>query len=165
MTPQLQRYRFNDGSGVVGDCHRTCIAMILDLDRDEVPHFMQDVPYECTAESPESVVAEQAERDWLLREWGLVPVYWGYDGSMALGDVLTVLTNTVRGTAAILVCTSGNGCNHSVVFYNGQLYNPNDGNIAGPMRNGFWYVTVYARATKPLPPKGAPASVVMQEID
>lgn len=159
MRPQLQKHLFNDGSGVVGDCHRTCIAMILDLDRDEVPHFMEDVPYNLADGAPECAAAEQAEREW-LRSRGLVPVYWGYDGDTPLTTVLEVLTNTVRDCAVILGCTSGNGVNHSVVFYNGGLYNPNDGTIAGPMRNGYWYVTAYAHATKPLHPTTDPATVV-----
>lgn len=164
MKPQLQRYRYNDGSGVLGDCHRTCLAMILDLDRDEVPHFMEQVPYDAPSDSPECQAAEAAERAWLASR-SLVPVYWGYDGSTSLDHVLATLTSTVRGTAVILGCTSGNGVNHSVVFYDGRLYNPGGhaATIAGPMRDGFWYVTAYAYATKPLPPEPAPATVATQE--
>jgi hypothetical protein len=151
VRPQLQRYGHNEADGTFGDCHRTCIAMILDLDRDEVPHFMHGVPNTADAEAPESQAAERAEREWLLAR-SLAPVHWGYDGSTSLADVLAALERTVRGTAVILGCTSGNGFNHSVVVYNGYIYNPagSNGTVAGPMRDGFWVVTAYAHATKPL---------------
>lgn len=155
--------------------------MIFDLDRDEVPHFMHGVPNTADAEAPEAKAAEQAERDWLASR-GLVPVHWGYDGSTALEEILTALKGTVRGSAVILGCTSGGGFNHSVVVYEGRIYNPAGGNatIAGPMRDGFWVVTAYAHATRPitdpvetedepyieqLPPAPAAPSVVTQEKD
>lgn len=182
MKPQLQSIAdHSESSGKFGDCHRTCIAMILDLDRDEVPHFMDGVPNDADAESPEAQAAEQAERDWLAAR-GLVPVHWGYDGHTSLTEILTALGRTVRGSAVILGCTSGGGFNHSVVVYEGRIYNPAGGNgtIAGPMRDGFWVVTAYAHLTKPiadpveqddepyieqLPPVPTAPSVVKQERD
>lgn len=35
-----QLYRHNPNEGIIGDCHRTCIANILGLYPWEVPHFM-----------------------------------------------------------------------------------------------------------------------------
>lgn len=150
VRPQLQQYTAFGGERL-GDCHRTCIAMILDLDRDEVPHFMADVPYDAGPESPECIAAEQAERDWMAQR-GLVPIHWGYDGDTPLLEVLAVLGRLVRGSAVILGCTSGNGVNHSVVVHEGCIYNPAGGNatIAGPMRDGFWIVTAYAHLTQPI---------------
>ena len=151
MRPQLQAIRHAEADGQFGDCHRTCIAMILDLDRDEVPHFMDGVPNTADAEAPESKAAEQAERDWLAAR-GLVPIHWGYDGSTPLSEVLAVLERTTRGSAVILGCTSGRGFNHSVVVYEGRVYNPagGGGTIAGPMRDGYWIVTAYAHLTQPI---------------
>lgn len=165
MRPQLQSIHGNDiERQVYGDCHRTCIAMILDLDRDEVPHFMSDCPPGLPPDDPRSQAAEQAERDWLLAR-GLVPVYVPYTGDLALTTLLDQLKIVARGTAVILGCTSGRGGNHSVVVYDGLVYNPNEGIIVGPMQDGMWWVTIYAHATKPLPPAPQPASVVTQEED
>lgn len=149
MRPQLQQHSGVDGS--FGDCHRTCIAMILDMDRDEVPHFMDGVPPDAPADSPEALAAEQAEREWMAAR-GLAPIHWGYTGDTPLLEVLAVLGRLVRGSAVILGCTSGNGVNHSVVVYEGAIYNPAGGNgtIAGPMRDGFWVVTAYAHLTRPI---------------
>jgi hypothetical protein len=163
MRPQLQSIRdHNEDSSQFGDCHRTCIAMILDLDRDEVPHFMDGVPMNAPADSPEYLAAEAAERAWLA-ERGLTPVYVAYDGSIGLDELLTVLAVTVKDAAVILGCTSSSGVNHSVVYYRGSIYNPNINTIAGPMRDGFWWVTIYSHLTNPLSPAQQAPSVVTQE--
>jgi hypothetical protein len=138
--------------------------MILDLDRDEVPHFMENVPVNAPGDSPESVAAEQAECAWLA-ERGLTPVYVAYPGTATLNDLMQVLAVTVKEAAVILGCTSSNGTNHSVVYYRGNLYNPNFNTIAGPMLDGMWWVTIYARTTNPLPPVPTAPSVVTQEQD
>lgn len=39
MIPQRQLNRHNPANGEWGDCWRTCIACILDLRPEEVPHF------------------------------------------------------------------------------------------------------------------------------
>lgn len=162
MRPQLQRFLHREEEGQFGDCHRTCIAMILDMDRDDVPHFMDNVPANSPADSPECKAAEAAERAWLA-ELGLVPVYIPYLGEMPLEELVVHLNHTVRGAAVVLGCTSSNGTNHSVVFYEGQIYNPNASSVAGPMVDGMWWITIYARATLPLQDCAAPASVGAQE--
>lgn len=42
MKPQTQATPMRTGpNGESGDCFRTCVAMILDMDRDDVPNFME----------------------------------------------------------------------------------------------------------------------------
>lgn len=142
MKPQMQKYLFGNPEQVVGDCHRTCIAMLLNMDRDDVPHFMEGVPYNATADDPRSKAAERAEAAWLAQR-GLAAVTWGYTGDTNLGDVLEVVSKQCHAPV-ILGCQSENGCNHSVVIWQGEIYNPNGGTIAGPMLDGFWYVTALA---------------------
>ena len=36
---QKQKYRHRPEEGIFGDCHRTCIASLLGIDRDSVPHW------------------------------------------------------------------------------------------------------------------------------
>jgi hypothetical protein len=162
MRPQLQRYRHLEDEGQFGDCHRTCIAMILDLNRDEVPHFMDGVPKNSPAGSLECKAAEDAERAWLA-ERDLTPVYVAFDGNTSLEQLMQVLQHTAREAAVILGCTSSNDSNHSVVYYKGAIYNPNNSMVAGPMRDGYWWITIYAKATNPLPLAPEPGSVVTQE--
>lgn len=145
MKPQLQKHRFNDGSGVVGDCHRTCIAMMLNMDRDDVPHFMADVPYHTDAQHPLQVAAAQAEQAWLA-QFGLTALSLPYSGEAPLEQLLDQIRMTGNGAPVLLGCTSGNGVNHSVVVWEGQIYNPNGdgGIIAGPMADGYWWLTIYS---------------------
>jgi hypothetical protein len=142
VTPQKQRYRFAQHAGMFGDCHRTCIAMVLDMHRDDVPHFMAEVPPDLPADHPTSVAALDAEVRWLERR-GLAPVSIPFPGDNTLEELLQVMSKLAHGAPVLLGCTSSNGSNHSVVIHDGVVHNPNDGSIAGPMRDGFWWVTVY----------------------
>lgn len=43
MRQNFQRFPSNDPArGVYGDCMRTCIASLMDLSTEEVPHFLED---------------------------------------------------------------------------------------------------------------------------
>lgn len=42
MTPVDQEFLADDGE--IGDCVRACTASVLDLPREEVPHFVKDQP-------------------------------------------------------------------------------------------------------------------------
>jgi hypothetical protein len=41
MTPCRTLSRHDPDNGTFGDCHRCCVAAILDLAPEEVPHFTQ----------------------------------------------------------------------------------------------------------------------------
>jgi len=45
MTPQDQTILTTTPGTIHGDCFATCVASILDLDRQEVPHFMETDPW------------------------------------------------------------------------------------------------------------------------
>ena len=40
LRPQYSRIADDDDAGTVGDCYRACIASLLDLPTQRVPHFM-----------------------------------------------------------------------------------------------------------------------------
>jgi hypothetical protein len=143
VRPQTQKFRRNNADeNEFGDCHRTCIAMILNMDRDDVPHFMEGVHPDTPADDPAWEACAQKERDW-LRERGLSIVVIPYVGETPLEVLLEQLGKFAIDAPVILGVTSGNGCNHSVVVYNGKIYNPNEGTIAGPMKDGLWWLTLY----------------------
>jgi hypothetical protein len=54
------------------------------------------------------------------------------------------MSKLAHGSPLILGCTSSNGTNHSVVIHDGRVHNPNNGGITGPMRDGNWWLTIYA---------------------
>lgn len=93
MTPAHQIYggriQLKDGVTIVGDCWRTCVAMILDLEPLDVPHFVQDKYNDPETEHPEGLGLEgawaRATREW-LNERGLTIDFYnggirrGYEG-------------------------------------------------------------------------------------
>jgi hypothetical protein len=144
MKPQLQKYtRNNAEQNEFGDCHRTCIAMILNMSRDHVPHFMHGVDPATPADDPVWQRCEQEELAW-LRKRGLTTVHVPLPGETELKTVLEQYKVLGCGAPFILGCTSSNGCNHSVVVHDGQVFNPNDGHIRGPMQDGIWWLTIYS---------------------
>ena len=46
MRPQQQKFKHDPANGSYGDCFRTALACILDLDRDEVPHFNEGLQFD-----------------------------------------------------------------------------------------------------------------------
>lgn len=42
MTPVDQEFMHEPSNGSYGDCQRACIASLLDLPREQVPHFLHD---------------------------------------------------------------------------------------------------------------------------
>lgn len=166
MRPQLQANRHDEAAGVYGDCHRTCLAMILDMDRDDVPHFMHGVPNAAGPDHPESVRCQREQAEWLAG-MGLAVAELPFAGSIDLQQVLDQTARTCSGVAAILGCTSVAGFGHSVVIMDGEVWNPagrgRDG-ITGPMamaepgwEAGAWWVTFLVRATAPLRAPADPA--------
>ena len=68
MRPQKQANRHLPEQGLIGDCHRTCYACLLDLDRDSVPNF-GEVGFDITKEGGGNRKEfETACRDWLASQ-------------------------------------------------------------------------------------------------
>jgi hypothetical protein len=133
--------------------------MLLDMDRDDVPHFMEGCEPNVAVEHPDSLAAEVWEREWLW-ERGLVRVNIPFHGDAKLDTIVEQFSLFEAGV--ILGCSSERG-NHSVVIYKGRIYNPNYGEVVGPMRDGFWWVTVLSVSTQPLPVALQDANVAQQE--
>jgi hypothetical protein len=142
LRPQQQRFRFAS-QGVAGDCHRTCIAMILNMHRDDVPHFMEGLDPSLPPDHPSHLAAERAELEWLARR-GLTVVDLPFPGGHPLSELLEQFTTLAHGAPLILKCTATGGDHHSVVIVDGEVHNPNSSEVVGPMRDGFWWVAIYA---------------------
>jgi hypothetical protein len=117
--------------------------MILNMRRDDVPHFMEGVPSDAPNEDPRCKAAERAELDWLARR-GLTTVNVPFPGEQPLGDLLTMFETLAHGAPFVLGCTFA-GINHSVVVHNGEIHNPNPlAPVEGPMLDGYWWLTIYS---------------------
>lgn len=143
MTPHKQLFSHRPAEGQYGDCHRTCIACLLDVLPAEVPH-----PY-----LNGSVSAEEANEVldfWLYERFGLRQVHMVYGGKAVLGEMLKVISGLNPGLHFIVSGTSRTGCNHFVIACDGEIiHDPStsDSGIVGPCDDGLWWITFLAKAT------------------
>lgn len=131
MKPQKQRYRHRPEAGEFGDCHRTAIACLLDLDRDEVPNF---------GEHYGDTKAFFDAADAFLRSRGLATVDVPFAGT--LESVLEHQSAVNSRAYYLLAGESRTGVNHTVIACGGEIvWDPSldDAGIIGPCDDGhFW---------------------------
>ena len=138
MNYQKQKFMHDPENGVFGDCYRTCLAGMLGMERDDVPHWVQTM-------DPNLWETEvQPKYDKWLAERGLqelaIPVH--------TAELLEILefqkSRSSQPTIAMLVGKSKTGCNHVVLVRDGKIiHDPaiNDSGIIGPCDDGFYWLT------------------------
>ena len=130
-----QLYRHDPDNGVWGDCHRTAIACLLNLEPEQVPHFGRN-----------GAPAETFHRrvDVFLRCCGLDTFAVLYPGETSLEDVLATQGHLNPRNLYMLGGTSRTGCNHTVICRGGEIiWDPSldDSGIIGPMDDGYWWIS------------------------
>jgi hypothetical protein len=145
VTPQRQLIEHAPENGLWGDCQRTCVAAILDMDVADVPHFC-DAPHYPKGH-PEHW---QARQDQWLAERGLATFIVAYSGDTATFEQVMEWTSKQSPTVPCIVAgTSSRGCNHVVVVVNGEIVcDPSGSGIIGPTKENTWEVSCIARASK-----------------
>ena len=153
MTPVFQRNRHRPDQGIYGDCHRACIASLLDKPLDDVPHFMDGL-----ADSPEDGTEfARRQREYLLTV-GFVPLQLAY--ACELPDLYRVQALLNPDTYYILGGRSIRGLNHSVLCLNDQMVHDPAGMHEGcgihePLSDGYYFVT-FLGSIQALHQAGAP---------
>lgn len=125
-------------NGTYGDCHRICVATILGLDPTEVAHFYAAGPNS----PPEDVHLEIAA---YLETQGFRQVHIPFGSP--LDDVFKTIKCCMADVPVILGSQSRSGCGHSVVVYNGEIFNDpstEEAGIVGPMEDGYYWITFFA---------------------
>lgn len=134
MIYRKQLFRHRPNIGEVGDCHRTAIACMLDLEPSLVPHFGL-----AFWEQPEKFHA--AFEEWLSgRGYRTVTVAY----SCTLEEVLQAQGHFQADVRYLLGGRSRNGTNHTVVGRGGRVeWDPSidDSGIVGPCLDGHYWVT------------------------
>ena len=134
MIRRKQLYRHDPANGVYGDCHRTAIPCLLDLEPIEVPHFGNDYA------GPEAFFRREAE--WLATQ-GLCSVSCAYQST--LEDLLRAQHHLNQGIYYLLGGKSRTGCGHTVVACGGEIvWDPSldDAGIIAPFdSDGLYWVT------------------------
>ena len=134
MKSQKQLFRHRPDDGVIGDCWRTCIACLLDLLPDEVPHFCDD----CWDDGPTATARAKA----FLATRGLSCIDYAISGE--LDDILRSVGQTNPGLHYMLCGKSRTGCNHLVICCDdGIVWDPSldDAGIVGPADDGYYWIT------------------------
>ena len=136
IKPQKQLFRHDPDNGVYGDCHRTCYAIILNKNADQVPHF-------CNGEG-----------NWIdkvnkyNKEEGIQTITIVFSEYTEITAILISLEYMNPEIPYILSGTSKNNTNHSVVGGLGEiLCDPSldDSGIVGPCDDGFYWVQYITR--------------------
>lgn len=138
MIPLKQQYR-HDPPRIWGDCHRACIASILELPLAAVPNFHEPPP----GEPWHAARAAIREREFLIAR-GFVPITTAFTSDTPLADILHSQRHYNPDTYWILGGTSKNGVGHSVVVYDGRIvHDPSldESGIVGPMDEGHYWAT------------------------
>lgn len=143
MTPYKQKVRHDPPNNQWGDCHRTAIACLLDIEPEEVPHVYENgLIYEN--------VAVSIMNAFLSERFGLTQLSIPYPGELDLNDILQSIDRVNNGQIFILGGTSRLGVGHSVIAGRGKILHdpsPADSGIVGPMDDGYWWLTFLARDT------------------
>jgi len=133
MKYHKQLFKHDPDNGVIGDCQRTAIACILNLDVEEVPHFGEK-------HWLDTVAFNKAIDDWLeLRN--LACVNSCYDCSL---ETVLEWQNNNPNCYYMLVGESGNGTNHVVIGRGDKIiHDPaiDCSGIVGPDNQGLYWVT------------------------
>ena len=142
MRKLKQAHRHDPANGIYGDCHRTCIAMILDMDRDDVPHFAAE------AERDEDLFW-RLQDDWLGKR-GLTMASFGF--AAALDAVLEQMGAQAPKVHYILGGKSMSGAHHSVVALGGHIAadpSPDGSGLVGPCADGHYWVDLLCPISHP----------------
>lgn len=132
LTYHKQLFRHDPESGQWGDCARTCIACLLGLAPEDVPHEHRDM----------SAAEHNALYDAFLHERGITRVWIGLKAETVAGAV-DWASQWSNGLPFILSGESPRGTNHVVLGHAGKIIHdphPDGGDIVGPMDNGLFYV-------------------------
>ena len=134
MTPYKQKLKHRPDEGQIGDCWRTCIACLLNLLPEDVPHF-------CVDSWNDNARSTANARSYLATK-GLSFIEYAFTGD--LQAILNSVGAINPGLHYLLGGNSKNGCGHQVVCCDdGIVWDPSidDSGIVGPMDDGFYWIT------------------------
>ena len=145
MRYHRQLYGHDPKNGVWGDCFRTAIACLLDMEPEGVPHFMEDLGLE----RPQKDVLASV-RPWLA-ERGF-QLFWIAFHEETIGDLADMLEWIEVANPGMRVMLSGrtSRADHVVIVKDGKVeWDPatSDGSnsLIGPSNDGHWIIEWIAR--------------------
>jgi hypothetical protein len=137
MRYHTQTIRHDPANGQYGDCFRTALACIMDLEPEEVPHFFDGASYHGPPE-----VAWRRVGEWLC-DRGLVLFTVPFNPAPVDG-ILEAISTQNPGVYFLFSGHSG-VANHQVIAANGRIvHDPSSGKggIIGPCDDGYYWVNL-----------------------
>lgn len=142
MKKHKQLIKHDPENGMYGDCVRTCIACLLDLDSPE------DVPHK------HDPFVDGGQISWFNNNYlhgvGLHMVTIAYDDCLLpikkFPDLIDALDLTDQHY--IMFGTTKRGTNHAAIYKNGKLVHdpsPYGGGIVKADKNGYYWIAIIAR--------------------
>ncbi len=132
---QTQAFLHEPEKGIHGDCARTALACLLELPRDDVPHFAKDVP--------DSKIFHKRMDDWLHSQ-GYSRVRMIFSGDDDPETIMSSVSTLNPGLRFQLAGKSKTGVNHVVICKGGKIdHDPSitQSGIVGPCEpNGYYWV-------------------------
>jgi hypothetical protein len=138
MQPVICRVK-HDPPHSYGDCIRACVASILELDAEDVPHFAHD--------NPDGTVAFVRLRDW-LKTVGYAPFVVGFPGAVPMDQLLSDMQDHQPDIVYMLFGGVHGGGDHVVVCRGGEvIHNPAwiGCSIVGPTSQDQWQIVVLVK--------------------
>ena len=140
MTPVVCRVKHEPEAGKYGDCVRACIASIMDLHGEQVPHFYHD--------KPDGLTGSTRIREWLA-PLGYQPFVTHYPPDLTRDDILNVQGEVNPDAYYILFGAHEHGGDHVVVCKGGKIvHDPSwyHAALIGPASYGCWSIMVIVRS-------------------
>lgn len=134
----LCRVKHDPENGTYGDCLRACVATMLGLQADDVPHFAHDGAI--------ADIVNERMREFLATR-GLAPWWSHYDPDLSREELLETLSESGPGVAFLLFGRTGDDGDHVIVCRDGKVvHDPAWYRV--PLvkggRHGAWSVVVFA---------------------
>jgi len=139
MTPTFCTVKDDPENRLYGDCVRACVAAILDMPSETVPHFFHD---NCDGETGNARV-----RDF-LRPLGYAPFLINLPGSLDCGEILRMM-GVMNAETLFMLFGRTDMNDHVVVCKGGKVVNDPSWlamPLIGPGEHGFWSVMVIAKS-------------------
>lgn len=138
MTPVFCRVKHDPEAGTYGDCLRACVASMLDLDPEQVPHFAHD--------AADAEIVNERMRAFLATR-GLAPWWTHYDPNLTREALLETLAESGPGVPFLLFGRTGNDGDHVIICKDGEVVH-DPAWYRAPLvqggRHGAWSVVVFA---------------------
>ena len=142
MTPYKQVYRHDPENGIYGDCQRTVVGCLLNIEPEKIPHWLD------LGADPDAYDNWRANMDAWLAGCGLGYVSIPYDSSNhSQESILTNFGLHNPGINHIFVGKSRTGVSHCVIARDGEIvHDPSLDNvgIVGPCDDGFYAIELIA---------------------